>query len=121
MSEGKSKGKSEHKSWGTEAAPGEAKGQSRRRSVEKLSFEDAMGELENLVEQIEGGEIGLEEAIQRYERGIALIQRCRRVLDSAEQRIAELTTSAEGELKVDEQTDLGAQTQDDEEESQGQP
>lgn len=59
-----------------------------------------MSELEQLVEQIESGEIGLEEAIRRYERGISLIKRCRTVLDSAEQRIAELTTNAQGELAV---------------------
>ena len=89
-----------------------AKGEPKSHPVEKLSFEDAMGELERLVEQIESGEIGLEEAIKRYERGIALIQRCRSVLDSAEQRIAELTTDAQGELAIDEETDLNAEPND---------
>lgn len=77
--------------------------------VEKLSFEHAMQELEHLVEQIESGEIGLEEAIRRYERGISLIQRCRTVLDSAEQRIAELTTDAEDQLQIDGETELGSE------------
>ena len=85
------------------------KTQSKPPSVEKLSFEDAMGELEQLVEQIESGEIGLEEALKRYERGIALIKRCRTVLDSAEQRIAELTTDAEGQLQADEDADVDAE------------
>ena len=74
--------------------------QNKQPTVDKLSFEDAMSELEDLVERIESGEIGLEEALKRYERGIALIKRCRTVLDSAEQRISELTTDAEGELEV---------------------
>ena len=88
------------------------KGKSKSPAVQKLSFEDAMTELETLVEQIESGEIGLEEAIQRYERGIALIQRCRTVLDSAEQRIAELTTNAQGELAVGEETELKPEDED---------
>jgi exodeoxyribonuclease VII small subunit len=77
--------------------------------VENLSFEHAMQELEHLVEQIESGEIGLEEAIRRYERGISLIQRCRTVLDSAEQRIAELTTDAEDQFQIDGETELGSE------------
>lgn len=88
-----------------------SKGHSKPPAVQKLSFEDAMNELEQLVEQIESGEIGLEEAIKRYERGIALIQRCRTVLDSAEQRIAELTTNAQGELAVGEEAAVEAEGQ----------
>lgn len=84
-----------------------AKGTSKPAPVDKLSFEQAMTELEQLVERIESGEIGLEEAIRRYERGIGLIKRCRSVLDSAEQRIAELTTNAKGELSVGEEAELG--------------
>lgn len=69
--------------------------------IAQLKFEQAMAELEHLVEQIESGEVGLEEALRQYERGIALIKRCRAVLAAAEQRIAELTATSEGELKVE--------------------
>lgn len=72
----------------------------RRANVEELSFEDAIAELEQLVEQIESGEVGLEEALAQYERGAALIQRCRSVLASAEKRIAELTADEQGRLTV---------------------
>ncbi len=84
-------------------------------SVEKLSFEKALAELEQLVEQIESGEIGLEEALKRYERGVALIKRCRTVLDSAEQRIAELTTNAKGELQASEQAEQAHEQEQDRE------
>jgi len=67
---------------------------------DKLSFEDAIGELEALIDQIETGEIGLEESLKRYERGADLIKRCRSVLDGAEKKIAELTPNAEGGLTV---------------------
>lgn len=58
-----------------------------------LSFEDALEQLESLIERVESGEIGLEEAITQYERGAALVKRCRSVLDVAEKRIAELTAA----------------------------
>ena len=55
-----------------------------------LSFEQAITKLEDLIDAIESGEVGLEEAIVRYEEGQSLVKRCRAVLDKAEQRIAEL-------------------------------
>jgi len=58
---------------------------------EELSFEKAMGELERVVEQLERGNLGLDEALAAYERGIRLIRRCRELLKRAEQRIEILT------------------------------
>ena len=55
------------------------------------SFEEALTTLEGLIERIESPEVGLEEAIQQYEEGAALVKRCRAILDRAEVRIAELT------------------------------
>ncbi len=63
---------------------------------EKLGFEEAIEQLEDLIDQIESGEIGLEEALKRYEQGSALIKRCRAILDGAQERIAELTEAADG-------------------------
>jgi len=51
------------------------------------SFEDALAELERLLAEIEGGEIGLEESLLKYERGNFLIQHCRQVLGAAEKQI----------------------------------
>ena len=56
-----------------------------------LSFEESLEQLETLIDRVESGEAGLEEAIAQYERGTALVRRCRAILDTAEQRIAELT------------------------------
>lgn len=61
-----------------------------------LSFEQAIDKLEDIVEQIESGEVGLEDALKQYEQGQALIKRCRGILDQAEQRIVELTQDADG-------------------------
>ena len=59
----------------------------------KLTFEDAVAQLEDLIGQIESGEIGLEDALKRYEDGTKLIRHCRGILDRAETRIAELGES----------------------------
>jgi exodeoxyribonuclease VII small subunit len=73
------------------------------RSTDKEpSFEQAIDKLEDLIEQIESGEVGLEEAIAQYEQGQALIKRCRGILDKAERRIAELTQDADGEPAITE-------------------
>jgi len=67
------------------------------------TFEEAVEQLEALIEQIESGEIGLEQAIEHYTRGTALIQRCRSILDAAQRRIAELTDTGDGGLVVAEE------------------
>lgn len=55
--------------------------------VAVLGYEEAIEELERIVERMEGGESTLEESLREYERGDALVRRCRQVLDQAEQRI----------------------------------
>ena len=52
-----------------------------------LGFEAALQELETLVEQLEGGELELEQALASFERGVALSRRCSELLDRAERRI----------------------------------
>jgi len=54
-------------------------------------FEEAISELERIVERLERGQIGLDEALAEYERGIRLIRHCRELLQKAEQRIEILT------------------------------
>lgn len=71
------------------------------------SFEEAVEQLESIIERIESGEVGLEDAIVEYEEGCELVKRCREILDRAEKRIAELTTDAEGHLQLDESDDGG--------------
>ncbi len=50
-------------------------------------FEQALSELEAVVEQLESGELSLEQSLQRFERGIALTRACQRSLAEAEQRV----------------------------------
>jgi len=64
----------------------------------KPSFEEALKKLESLAEQIERGEIGLEESITRYEEGMALVKQCRDILARAELRVQELQERGDGTL-----------------------
>lgn len=56
-----------------------------------LTFEQALAELEKVVRQLEDGQIGLEEALAQYEKGVGLLKHCYGQLRKAEQRILELT------------------------------
>jgi exodeoxyribonuclease VII small subunit len=53
-------------------------------------FEDAMKELEGIVQQLERGELRLEESLQLFQRGIELSRQCRGALDSAELKLHQL-------------------------------
>ena len=58
--------------------------------VESPAFEDALTELEAIVERMEDGEPSLEESLKLFERGMDLTRRCQKALDEAEQRIRTL-------------------------------
>ncbi len=61
-----------------------------------VSFEQSVAQLEQIVAAIESGQIGLEESLAKYEQGMALVKRCRGILDCAEKRIEQLTETKEG-------------------------
>lgn len=63
------------------------------------NFEDGLKELESILAEIEGGQIGLEESLMRYERGAFLIQHCRGVLNAAEKQIELLSKAPDGSLQ----------------------
>ena len=65
---------------------------------EELNFSQALQQLETLLAQLESGEIELEEAMELFEQGSALAERCREMLADAEQRLEELAPAEpEGE------------------------
>lgn len=64
--------------------------------IGELSYEQAVAELESIIERIESGRIGLEASVKAYERGVALQNHCRAILARAEQRVTELTPPAPG-------------------------
>ena len=62
----------------------------------KMTFEEALQQLEAIVSQIEEGKIPLEEAIDKYADGTKLLTQCRTILDSAEKKI-QLLVKGSGE------------------------
>ncbi len=62
-----------------------------RPDPKQMSFEQAVQELESIIERIEQGEVGLEQSLDEYRRGGTLIKRCRDILDVAEQQIEKMT------------------------------
>ena len=56
----------------------------------QISFEDAMKRLETIVEELESGQLSLEDSISRYEEGVQLSRRLTTTLDEAEKRIERL-------------------------------
>ena len=70
----------------------------KRTQTPPKSFEEALAELEQILAEIEGGELGLEESLVKYERGNFLIHHCRGVLNTAEKQIELLGKSADGGL-----------------------
>jgi exodeoxyribonuclease VII small subunit len=60
------------------------------------SFEDALKRLETIVEELESGELSLEDSIARYEEGMKLSRRLTQTLDEAEKRIERLVENADG-------------------------
>ena len=63
---------------------------------QKLSFEQAMERLENIVKQLERGQISLEEAIKVFEEGIELYRQCSAKLQEAERKIERLVKTERG-------------------------
>ena len=59
------------------------------------SFEEALRELENLVETLEQGEQSLEESLKSFERGVELTRICQQALEAAEQKVRILTGESE--------------------------
>ncbi|MEO1239055.1 MAG: exodeoxyribonuclease VII small subunit [Pseudomonadota bacterium] len=65
-------------------------------AVDKMSFEEAMSELESVVGQLESGNVPLEASIALYERGAALKAHCQKKLSEAEEKVAQITTDGDG-------------------------
>lgn len=60
-------------------------------------FEQALGELETLVQKLESGELSLDESLLEFKKGVELTRHCQQVLDNAQQTVEQL-------LKLDDET-----------------
>lgn len=64
----------------------------------KLTFEQAMGRLEEIVAQLEAGDHTLDASLSLYEEGAKLMKQCVTMLDKAEQKVTKLRTDQNGAL-----------------------
>ncbi len=62
----------------------------------KLSFEDALKRLDEIVTGLEKGDVSLSDSMRLFEEGTLLIRQCSELLDSAEQQVVRLKKGADG-------------------------
>jgi exodeoxyribonuclease VII small subunit len=68
--------------------------------IAKLSFEDALGELEQIVTRLEAGKSKLDDAISAYERGALLKRHCEAKLREAQMKVEQIQLQPDGSLGV---------------------
>ncbi len=60
------------------------------KSKENAGFEQALSELETLIEQLESGELSLDQSLKQFKRGVELTRHCQGILDQAQQVVEQL-------------------------------
>jgi len=66
----------------------------------EVKFEDALKKLEKIVEELERGDLSLDEALKKYQEGIELSRVCSQRLDNAKKKIDLLTKNKKGEFEL---------------------
>ena len=69
--------------------------------IKKMSFEEALIELEGIVEKLETGTNKLDDAIGAYERGTLLKKHCESKLNEAKARVEKITTNSDGDISAE--------------------
>lgn len=69
-------------------------------NLEKLSFEDALIQLENIVRELEAGKIKLDDAVEAYEKATALKKFCEEKLKAAQLKIEKINVEPDGNVTV---------------------
>ena len=69
-------------------------------TIQDISFEEALQQLENIVRELEGGRIKLDEAVTSYEKAVALKQFCENKLKAAQLKIEKIQITPNGKLET---------------------
>ncbi len=69
-----------------------------RKALEHLSFEEGYERLEEIIRQLEEGQLSLEESLALYEEGVRLARHCEHTLDAAELRVTQLLMETSEEI-----------------------
>ena len=70
------------------------------REQKDKKFEEALAELESVVEQLESGELSLDESLKSFEQGVRLVKFCNEKLGEVEKKIELLVKDKEGKLQL---------------------
>jgi exodeoxyribonuclease VII small subunit len=71
------------------------------KSMDKIDFEKAMSEIERIVNDLESGDLTLDESIKAFEQGIQLSKLCQKKLEVAEERVKKLLEKTGGEYGLE--------------------
>ncbi|MBD3183662.1 exodeoxyribonuclease VII small subunit [Candidatus Poribacteria bacterium] len=74
----------------------------KEKTNEEIKFEDALARLEKIVEDLEKGELPLDQALTAFEEGIRLSRICTNQLNEAERKIEVLLKGKDGQLEIEE-------------------
>jgi exodeoxyribonuclease VII small subunit len=77
-----------------------------RKETADKKFESALEELERVVEQLESGELSLEDSLSAFEKGVGLVRFCNQKLNDVEKKIEMLVKDKEGKLELKAVVDL---------------
>jgi len=66
----------------------------------EIKFEDTLKKLERIVEELENGELSLDEALKKYQEGVELARACSQRLDNAKKKIDVLSKGKKGEFEL---------------------
>ncbi|MCH7914238.1 MAG: exodeoxyribonuclease VII small subunit [Deltaproteobacteria bacterium] len=80
-----------------------------KKEQEKKKFEEALGELEEVVEQLESGDLSLENSLAAFEKGVGLVKLCNQKLAEVEKKIELLVKDRDGKLQLTPLDDLGGE------------
>ena len=76
-----------------------------QKEVKNISFEEALKELESIVQKLESGQVKLEEAVTAYEKGVQMQKICEEKLKEAQMKVEKLILDKEGTPKGKESLD----------------
>jgi exodeoxyribonuclease VII small subunit len=69
--------------------------------IAQLTYEQGYDQLQEIVRQIEQGQVGIEESVARYQDAMKLIAHCRRILQHAEQKVLQLQQNSQGQATLE--------------------
>ena len=73
----------------------------KEKNLEQITFEEAIKELENIVDDLERGEVSLEEAVSAYERGSKLKNICQERLNDARMKVEKIKQDESGQISIE--------------------